>query len=234
MTFVALQSRDDVNVALNEHVDQYTGSGCLLLILASCIQTRGVEPVSQDITRDLGEPPLIVGPNALCSFELMSLLLRGTACGNISAYTPDGTASDWAGAQVGLLSATERESGVAVANSLRIPQFPVWILHGGDHFTTLFSLARIPTESCETFEAHHFNGLPPAGPRMTSLRVTPIKGTRQPSPEKHVETFVKPRPGEIDDVVQARTEDKAARPKAWTTWRLGLVAVGATVGLTHV
>ena len=66
----------------------------------------------------------------------------------------------------------------------------------------------------------HYNGLPPAGPRMCPLRMTAPLGAKGPAPA-HFDgaSFVKPAVGEVDDVVQAHPADKAARPDAWHTWR---------------
>ena len=40
-----------------------------------------------------------------------------------------------------------------------------------------------------------------------------------PAPEKHAPTYAKPLAGEIEDVIQAHQQDKAARPRQWNSWR---------------
>ncbi len=51
---------------------------------------------------DGGRPPLVHGPHALCTTELLNLLLAGTARGNVGAYGDDGKKAEWRGeAQVG-------------------------------------------------------------------------------------------------------------------------------------
>jgi hypothetical protein len=66
----------------------------------------------------------------------------------------------------------------------------------------------------------HFNGLPPAGPRTAAIKLGITPGCEAPpaGPVKK-DTYRKPTPGEIDDVVQAVATDKAARPKQWKTWQ---------------
>lgn len=56
----------------------------------------------------------------------------------MGAFSPNGSPSNWEETSVGILSFSELESNVPVCDSLKSPTLPVWILHGGDHFTTLF------------------------------------------------------------------------------------------------
>jgi hypothetical protein len=96
--------------------------------------------------------------------------------------------SNWAEGDVGLLSLSELESSIPVCDSLKSPRQPVWVLHGGDHYTVLFAAADgLPAATAATAAADaaaaedagdaaaaepmmlmHYNGLPPAGPRMAS------------------------------------------------------------------
>ena len=110
--------------------------GCCLLIYA-CVLTRGVEAVRADVALDNGMAPLIIGPNALCGTELVNLMLCGVARGNVSAYDANGQGKvSWRSAGcVGLLSREELEMGTPLADELKSPTLPVWVLHGGDHFT---------------------------------------------------------------------------------------------------
>ena len=71
------------------------------------------------------------------------------------------------------------------------------------------------------FSLFHWNGLPPAGPRMTEVvvrsRVSKDTGAAQeaalaPSTSKEgVSAFHTPRVGQVWDVVQASQEDKKAQ-----------------------
>jgi len=124
---------------------------------------------------------------------------------------------------IGLLSYVEIETGIPLADELKLPEAPVFILHGGDHFTILFSAEKFPTDPGSEFTVYHWNGLPPAGPRMCTLKINAVKGSVGPAPETYKETFYKPEIGEIDDVVQAHTADKQATPQKWMTWRFEVV-----------
>lgn len=107
---------------------------------------------------DGGDAPLVVGPFALCSTEMVSLLLHGIARGNICAYNLDGTKATWRrplqahdGPQetpddlgdtdygtIGMLSMAEVDGGRPLADELKSPTQPVFVVHGGDHFTVCF------------------------------------------------------------------------------------------------
>jgi len=83
------------------------------------------------------ERSLVYGRFNLCSSELMSLVLCGEPSGNFSAFTATGTPTDMpCPFGVGMLSLDELANGVPICDSLKTPRLPVWILHGGDHFTT--------------------------------------------------------------------------------------------------
>ena len=179
--------------------------------------------MQRDLARSGGEPPLIVGPNRFCTSELVSLALRGVADGNVGAYTADGQPHNWdPQTDAGLLSLSEHSTGVPVCDALKTPQRPVWVLHGTDHFTTLFASEPVSNDQ-KSMTLYHWNGLPPAGPRMTVCEVTAPRGAVGPAPKQHSESFFKPEVGEIDDVVQADPADKAARPDEFCTWRYEVV-----------
>lgn len=75
-----------------------------------------------------------------------------------------------------------------------------------------------------TVELFHFNGLPPAGPRTTPIMLTLTRGCEAPpAPTAKRETYQKPKPGDVDSVVQADPEDKRARPEDHESWRYEIV-----------
>ena len=210
--------------AVAAQLDAFTAEGGVVLLLYSCLLSRGVDQTKKDIAADVGEPPLILPPFHICTSELMGLLCNGRAGGNTSAYcVSTGAKQDWE-TDVGLLSAQEKEQGVPVADSLKAPPYPVWILHGGDHFTVLFSnvVAGVP-EGGAPFPLYHWNGLAPAGPRMATLTITTPEGAVKGAPAKHKATFKKTPKGAIDDIVQATEADKKARPGQWKTWEYEVV-----------
>lgn len=218
-------SAENLPQQLVKHMPNFRGRGGAILFLYSVVFTRGVQEIKADLARDGSEPPLVIGNNWLCTSDLVNLLLCGEAKGNVSAYSPN-TQEKLKFLPtiygVGLLSYGEIEAGIPVADELKSPQNPVFLLHGGDHFTVLFSIdGPIPTGPGE-FTMYQWNGLPPSGPRMCKLHIKAVNGPAKPAADKHKDTYVKPETGEIDDVVQAHPEDRT-RSKKWTTWRYEVV-----------
>ena len=145
--------------------------GCCLLCY-SAVLTRGIDKVKTDVALDAGSPPLVVGPHSLCSTELMTLLMAGVARGNVGAYSMAGGKVDWRTAgSVGLLSRDELE-GMPLADALKSPSSPVYVLHGGDHFTVcceLHSLHSLPSQPSFT-----------AFPSLPASRIPPSRPPRRP------------------------------------------------------
>lgn len=205
---------------VRSRVEQFRGPGGIINLMYSAIFTRGTERVQAEALSEGGELPLVTKAfNCwLCTTELMSLLLRGNARGNVGAFASDGTRnSSWDGVPIGLLSNGEQSTGIPIADALKSPPSPVWILHGGDHFTVAWASAVPPSETGAKFTLHHWNGLPPGGPRLAELTVTATCGTATGA--KEVPKFYKPEPGEVDDVVQADPDDKKAHPDQYRLWR---------------
>ena len=110
----------EAEAALLARLDAFKApGGCVLLVYAALL-CRGADKVRTDVVADMGEPPLIVGPHQICSSELVSLLLRGVATGNVAAHTAMGAAfCDWPPALgVGCLSLAEIETGEPVRPQL--------------------------------------------------------------------------------------------------------------------
>ncbi len=90
----------------------------------------------------------------------------------MGAYDPSGNTFviDTSYHKIGLLSSYSLDANVPMNDGLINPENPVWVLHGGDHFTVAFY---IPSNSSgKKFELFHWNGLPPAGPRLATLEIT--------------------------------------------------------------
>jgi len=214
--------------AVEARLPAFTGNGGAVLLLYSCVLSRSPAQLRADLRASATEPPLIVGKFFLCSFEMMSLLMRGNAQGNIGAFDPlaPDRRHDWKeDTGVGLISRSfEEQAGMPVCDRLTRPSLPVWIVHGGDHFTTLCAPSRplLDAAGSAEFTLLHWNGLSP-GRRFSQLRVEAPHGPRGPAPARHAATFFKPVPGEIDGVVQADPEDKKARPDQYATWRYEVV-----------
>jgi len=218
--------------------------GAAALLVYSAVLTRGAATVREDAKWGASRGSLVVGPMHTCSMELVSLLCGGRADPDVLAYDPatQRRRSAWVRAKapveaagpapawllphgslgVGLLSQSEREAQQPVADDLKSPAFPVWLLHGGDHFTTLFSAdpplgdslgdtPRYPLVEGSVVgaaTAWHWNGLPPAGPRMALLSLAPpakdgkdgkpaALAAAKPAPETIRTTYKKPKEGEV-------------------------------------
>jgi hypothetical protein len=71
--------------AVLDAIGSLTAPGGVLLIVQSVVLTRGETAVRRDVSQSNGELPLVFGPNWFCSSELISLLVRGVAAGNVGA-----------------------------------------------------------------------------------------------------------------------------------------------------
>ena len=117
--------------------------GGILLVVYSAVQTfGGGEKVDKELRSSGGNPPLIIGRFALCSSELLSLLMRASCDGNVGSYNDTGKKVDWPeSTPVGMLSYAELETSIPVCDRLKSPaEAPVWIVHGGDHLTFAFAI----------------------------------------------------------------------------------------------
>ncbi|CAE8728481.1 unnamed protein product, partial [Polarella glacialis] len=207
---------------VRSRIGAFQGPGGIIDLVYSAVFTRGFDLVKQEALSEGGELPLV--PLAfncwLCSMELMSLLLRGCAKGNVGAFCADGSPNtSWEGVTpIGILSRKEKETGIPMADSLKSPPSPVWVLHGGDHFTVAWARSSPPADAGAQFALYHWNGLPPGGPRLAEMAITAVSGSLG-SVSKEVPKFYKPEPGEIDEVVQADPEDKKSHPGQYRLWR---------------
>mmetsp|Transcript_48046 Transcript_48046/g.88498 ORF Transcript_48046/g.88498 Transcript_48046/m.88498 type:complete len:516 (+) Transcript_48046:48-1595(+) len=202
----------------------FCGPGGVIDLVYSAVFTRGVDEVRREAQTEGGELPLVTQAFScwLCTTELMSLLLRGNAAGNIGAFRADASRNGaWDGSEIGLLSRQEKETGIPVAEGLKGPSNPVWILHGGDHFTLAWCSSMPSMDVGATFTLHHWNGLPPGGPKLGSMNVRAVNGTQRARAEPP--KFFKPVPGEVDDVVQADPDDKKAYPDEYRRWKFEVV-----------
>mmetsp|Transcript_7588 Transcript_7588/g.12263 ORF Transcript_7588/g.12263 Transcript_7588/m.12263 type:complete len:506 (+) Transcript_7588:249-1766(+) len=212
----------DVEQFVLANLAQFTAPGGLLLLVFSCVNTRGADAISMDIACGGGEPPLIVGPNHLCTSELVMFILCGVAKGSVGAYNSSG--SKWTldvPSGVGLLSFMELDSGIPVNDTLKSPRLPVWIVHSGDHFTVLFADRKLES-LFPPLELWHYNGLRPGGPRLAKIQVLGSSVLTE-APESHKDIYFKPVIGEIEDIVQADESDKAMKKGKWTEWKYEVV-----------
>mmetsp|Transcript_348 Transcript_348/g.640 ORF Transcript_348/g.640 Transcript_348/m.640 type:complete len:520 (+) Transcript_348:107-1666(+) len=213
--------RHAIVAALSSCLNQYMSPGGAILLALSAVLT-----CTETVVRGYGtELPLVVGAFHTCSCALVNLLLSGRPDDSVSAYSPSGSKRSWGEpCSVGLLSGMEHEQKFLVIDELKIPRHPVYVLHGRDHFTLAFQPSGRVTEGeiAGDFQLVHWNGLPPAGPRVAVLQVSAPCGASAPAPgsaSEGVGIEYKPTPNTIDSIVQARSEDKASRPGEWKKWK---------------
>lgn len=197
---------------LKTMIPSLKGPGGVVQFCYSAVLTRGLEKVRAESVLDGGRPPLIVGPHSLCSTELMGLLMFGIARGNVGAYDgADGMKIKWRPkGEVGMLSRDEIDMGIPLADELKDPSKPVYVIHGGDHFTLLWA-TNVVGDAVDFF---HWNGLSP-NRAMVPLRLTKASLEPCPAPEKHVQSHWRIKVGEVESIVQASPADKQARPSCW-------------------
>ena len=187
-TMETLRGEDAEAVVREAREMRGVGMGAVEL-LYSAVLTRGVDEVGRDLGREVDTPyaTLVVGENGFCSQSLVQLLLTGLAIDPISH--PDSVEER---APRGFLTYMEADSsvyargagntGFAVPPFLKFPSLGVWVVHGGDHYSTLWTHDIVPvtpppstdtttTADSTQLELFHFNGLKPGGPRIASFTV---------------------------------------------------------------
>lgn len=220
---------DKLKEEIDARYSSFGGPGGAVLLVYSLVLTRGLSQIAQDMVVD-GGPPLVMGPNWFCSFSLISLVLRGIASGNIGAFDriDSSKPNDWEHTLgVGVISQVyESEVGMPICDTLKSPRFPVWVVHGGDHFTTLWCPDKELDDSAGSkFTLLHYNGLPPGGPKTSSIVIESSQGPAESAPETLNKTFFKPVVGSIEGVVMANSEDKLNFPGQFKLWNYEIVLV---------
>ena len=131
-------------------------------LLYSAVLTRGVEQVGRDLGRE-GDSPyatLIVGENGFCSQSLVQLLLTGVAIDPVSH--PDSVEER---APRGFLTYMEADSsvyargsgntGFAVPPLLKFPTRGIWVVHGGDHYSIVWTHNTLPIKPTADHDDDH-------------------------------------------------------------------------------
>ncbi|KAJ8607025.1 hypothetical protein CTAYLR_006247 [Chrysophaeum taylorii] len=190
--------RDRVGGEISEDggVDDFFRPGGLALFCLSLVLTRGAEAVRNDVASEPGSSlPLVSSPHAFCGPELIDLLVRGVAAGSFFSPRERGT--------IGFLA--RDETNAVVSRGLKTPELPIFVLHGGDHFTLLW-------RSGEYWR--HWNGLEPHR-KLSVLRVENVDDSPPEAPRAH-----RAVPGELESVVQSRGQgswrDREYELSTWT------------------
>ena len=219
--------------ALTRHADQYVNPGGAILLVYSAVATHGISKFQT--MRDI--IPLVSNYGTLqfqlCTSALMSLLLSGQPKSSLEAYDNlTGTQIEWKGQPplMGFLSGSESELKMRIHDAYKFPENEVYVLHGRDHFTVAFEvpgsrrvIGPVDSKGHEPFEFTlvQWNGLPPAGPRCATMKVTvPEKSVRAPpTATEGVGKEYKQVVGSIDSIIQAEKDDKASFPNDWKKWK---------------
>ncbi len=209
---------EKVKETIQENLTAFVGKGCLLLLIFSCIETREEKHIKNDILSSGGELPLIVGSNLLCTPELVMLLLSGRAISVIDEHSEiDNVINNVLDhVDVGIISTCEKLPRFSIHKTLKSTTRLAWILHSQDHFTMLFRSMNTSIDPQSNNLYYHYNGLPPGGPRMCRITI------EVPNVELNIhnsDIYIKPIPGEIEDIVQAHPCDKDEYPTEWTCWK---------------
>eukprot|EP00801_Mesodinium_rubrum_P002550 Mrub_02550.p1 GENE.Mrub_02550~~Mrub_02550.p1 ORF type:complete len:532 (+),score=96.92 Mrub_02550:3-1598(+) len=220
---------------ITSNINNFKKEGGILLIIYTVIINKGTDLIKKEILQGQGNPPMIEKPNYICNTDLMVLLMSGNACGNVGAYTAFGGdfIIDTSKLGIGMLSYSVYDAKIPMNQGLMTPKYPVWIMHGGDHFTVGFiSLkdTQILTHDMPSgcyFYMYHYNGLKPNGPKLSKIKIKAVKGTLMKVPLysdfKNKNAEYKVETGEIYDIVQADKQDKDSMPKQFQNWRYEVI-----------
>eukprot|EP00048_Salpingoeca_helianthica_P023451 m.24419 g.24419 ORF g.24419 m.24419 type:complete len:815 (+) comp8687_c0_seq1:117-2561(+) len=120
----------DVTMALiDRHISLFCGKGGLVVLLLSLVASRGVEAVRTDFGSDIAA---MVGEDSCGEQALVNLCLAGRACNEVDS---DRWRGGWV-APAGFLTVEQQYTPAPLFVS---PPAAVWVLHGGGHYTVLWS-----------------------------------------------------------------------------------------------
>ena len=138
------------------------GNNAVICLLYSCLLTRGVDRVRDD----MDDPDTaLMAAHGYCSQEMVSLVTTGRAISNVF----DGDVTLGSGAdqtrlkgiksqgEVGLLSLFEHYKSCQVGAHLKCPVFPIWLVCSESHFTVLW--ARDGEEGEGVIQLSYYDGL---------------------------------------------------------------------------
>uniref|UniRef100_A0A7S0DVW3 PH domain-containing protein n=1 Tax=Hanusia phi TaxID=3032 RepID=A0A7S0DVW3_9CRYP len=206
---VQCSTYEQLEKLVRSSLDMFVKPGGLVLLVYGAVLTHGLHRVWEE-TGNKGKAPMssschpqtngysliVLESDAFfCEQSLVNLLLIGHA-------TPD--LEPKAKSMIGFLTYTENSKPVSspanwkdhsvVGTNYKTPKVPIWVVHGGSHYTVLIArsrgLLRLPEPSQKDdqdsvkirkhrrvpsggmageFVLEHYNGLPPSGPRLSKL-----------------------------------------------------------------
>ena len=130
----------------NDFDKNFTGKGCCIRILLSLILTHGLQRCiyelnianNDEVFKNFRDLNLIVKPYGFCSQNLVNLLLFGHCgpviqCPKIQTYKYGFLGHDII--NPGATGYVQKNYGY------EYPKYPIWVIHSGTHYTTLFGVA---------------------------------------------------------------------------------------------
>eukprot|EP01130_Rhizamoeba_saxonica_P009976 TRINITY_DN4081_c0_g1_i1.p1 TRINITY_DN4081_c0_g1~~TRINITY_DN4081_c0_g1_i1.p1 ORF type:complete len:301 (+),score=52.30 TRINITY_DN4081_c0_g1_i1:574-1476(+) len=173
-------------VYITNHVHDFINDGGLILYLYSIVTTRGFHLLNEEIGNFT---TLVSSQLGFCTQELVNLVTYGRAVSNISPPV-DPDQNYFVKQDIGIITVEDIEYQIAlqgkklVDDAFKYPKYPIWILHGDSHYTVLFTFSYTPGENFSQLLMYHYNGLPPGGPRLSTLIIKNgdalVSGTQNP------------------------------------------------------
>ncbi|CAM9618135.1 unnamed protein product, partial [Discosporangium mesarthrocarpum] len=150
-----LTCRGDLENMVEKNIDQFTqekGYGVILLVY-SCVFSRGLEKVRVDMDQCCGEVPTLMARHGYASQELVNLLILGCAHSNLfdgQSVMRDGDGGEdtvvlkgvSTRGRVGFLTLFEAYNYMEVGKNLKSPETPLWVVCSESHYSVLFSATR--------------------------------------------------------------------------------------------
>ena len=120
------------------------GNSSVVCFLYSCILTRGIDNVREDMD---SKDSQLMAAHGYCSQEMVNLIITGTASSNVfdnkvvlGSEKEQTVLKGVVGqSEVGLLSLFEHYKSCSVGSNLKSPLYPIWLVCSESHFTTLWA-----------------------------------------------------------------------------------------------
>lgn len=137
----AYGSAAEAQATIASNIGLFHSEHGVLLFLYSCVATRGIAQIAEDLGLDV--EPLVVLPFGHANQSLINLMLTGIATPHVHDGVKDvGMALKGVLRQpdVGYLTVMESLRYIQVGQYLKNPKFPIWLVGSETHITCLFSL----------------------------------------------------------------------------------------------
>jgi hypothetical protein len=167
-----MSSRSSLEVAVKSYLGCFRKRGGVVLLVYSCILSRGVERITQDMDSGLVDgAPHLMDRYGYAGQEMVNLMLVGCARSNVFdgernlGEAGSGSENDFilrgidSKSRIGFLTLFEHYGHADVGANLKNPSIPVWVICSESHFSVLFSVQGVPEEWPATFDLHYYDGL---------------------------------------------------------------------------